>query len=61
MDTILQQQAAEINKLFLEPIAKNEKLSNRLYKEKNRLRNDGEYQRDYTRILYGRYIIITQS
>lgn len=52
MSSILQQQADEINKLFLKPITQNGKLSSRLYKENNRSRNDGEYQRDYTRILY---------
>ena len=52
MSSILQQQAGEINKIFLQPITQNEKLSSRLYEEDNRSRNDGEYQRDYTRILY---------
>lgn len=52
MSSILQQQAGEINKIFLQPITQNEKLSTRLYEEDNRSRNDGEYQRDYTRILY---------
>jgi dGTPase len=36
----------------LEPISENESLSRRLYDEQNRERSDGEYQRDYTRILY---------
>lgn len=52
MDSILKEQAKEINEIFLKPITENESLCNRLYKEKNRDRSDGEYQRDYTRILY---------
>ena len=52
MDSILKEQAKEINEMFLKPITENESLCNRLYEEKNRDRSDGEYQRDYTRILY---------
>lgn len=41
-----------IRREFLEPLQKNEGLKKRLYDESNRDRMDGEYQRDYTRILY---------
>ena len=52
MCSILKEQANEINKMFLQPIHQNEKLSFRVYSENNRARSDGEFQRDYTRILY---------
>lgn len=52
MSTTLQQQAADIKKHFLLPISQNEALQMRRYQEGNRPRFDGEYQRDYTRILY---------
>ncbi len=51
-DSILEQQADEIKRIFLKPVSENEKLNLRLYKEGNRPRFDGEFQRDYTRILY---------
>lgn len=51
MDTI-KQNAAEIKKIFLDPLADNNKLKERFHNEQNRSRFDGEYQRDYTRILY---------
>lgn len=50
--SVLNENSEEIRKKFLEPLQENEKLSNRLYQEENRPRPDGEYQRDYTRILY---------
>ena len=52
MASILNEQAEEIKETFLRPITENEMLCQRLYDEKNRDRSDGEYQRDYTRILY---------
>lgn len=52
MDSLLKEQSKEINEIFLKPITENKSLCNRLYEEKNRDRSDGEYQRDYTRILY---------
>lgn len=52
MDSILKEQAKEISETFLKPITENEALCARLYDEQNRARSDGEYQRDYTRILY---------
>ena len=52
MSTTLQQQAADIKKQFLLPISQNEALQMRQYQEGNRPRFDGEYQRDYTKILY---------
>ena len=51
MSTTLQQQAADIKKQFLLPISQNEALQMRQYQEGNRPRFDGEYQRDYTRII----------
>lgn len=43
----------EVKREFLEPLQINEKLCKRKYPEDdNRPRMDGEYQRDYTRILY---------
>lgn len=51
-DTILKQQSGEIKDIFLKPISENAGLQKRLYQEGNRYRADGEYQRDYTRILY---------
>lgn len=52
MCTILQQQAGEIKAKFLDPVSTNDFLKRRQYEEGNRPRFDGEYQRDYTRILY---------
>lgn len=52
MESILKEQAQEINEIFLKPISENKLLHDRLYDEENRVRSDGEYQRDYTRILY---------
>lgn len=43
----------KIEKDFLRPLEENEVIKERLYNEKSmRDRTDGEYQRDYTRILY---------
>ncbi len=52
MDTIIKQSANEIKATFLDPLTENDNIKNRLYDENNRRRFDGEYQRDYTRILY---------
>lgn len=52
MDTVLEQKKDEIKETFLIPLRENTKLQNRLHEESNRARADGEYQRDYTRILY---------
>lgn len=52
MDAIIKQNAAEIKKRFLDPLTNNDKIKKRLYEEETRSRFDGEYQRDYTRILY---------
>lgn len=51
-DTVLKQYVNEINRTFLEPLMANERIQKRLYDENNRSRPEGEYQRDYTRILY---------
>lgn len=51
--SIFEQEAPKIKENFLEPLEKNEKLQQRFHNEKvNRKRFDGEYQRDFTRILY---------
>lgn len=52
MSNILDEYKDEINKKFLKPLQENEYIGNRKYIESNRERYDGEYQRDYTRILY---------
>lgn len=52
MDSVLKEQAQEINETFLKPITENKSLCDRFHDEQNRARSDGEYQRDYTRILY---------
>lgn len=51
-ESTLEEQREEIRAKFLLPLQQNEKLQSRLYEEENRPRHDGEYQRDYTRILY---------
>lgn len=52
--SILLESADDIKSKFLNPLKSNECLRERLHDEtkKNRKRPDGEYQRDYTRILY---------
>ncbi len=51
--SILEDSSEEIKKLFLDPLTENKELQNRLHdEEEKRRRLDGEYQRDYTRILY---------
>lgn len=51
--SIFEQEAPKIKENFLEPLEKNEKLQQRFHDENvNRKRFDGEYQRDFTRILY---------
>lgn len=52
MHTTLEKNRENIEQTFLFPLRENEKLSERLHEESNRARADGEYQRDYTRILY---------
>lgn len=52
MKSILKEQSQDIKKMFLLPLEQNDELRNRLYDEENRTRFDGEYQRDYTRVLY---------
>ena len=52
-ETVFDKHKEDIKKQFLVPLQeRNEVLSQRHYKEEKRPRNDGEYQRDYTRILY---------
>lgn len=51
--SMLEQNKKEIRKKYLDPLEQNEQLQNRYYDEKSkRKRLDGEFQRDYTRILY---------
>lgn len=50
--SILRENKDKIKEMFLEPLSGNEELRSRLHTEENRNRADGEYQRDYTRILY---------
>ena len=51
--SVLEENKDEIYKRFLKPLQECEKLRTRVYdSEENRDRFDGEYQRDYTRILY---------
>ena len=52
MESILSDSKKKIFEKFLKPLEENDKLSCRRYKEANRDRPDGEFQRDYTRILY---------
>lgn len=52
MENIIEQYSAEIKEKFHKPLSENEHISERWYSENNRKRSDGEYQRDYTRILY---------
>lgn len=52
MSEMIKEYASEIKKTFLEPLTNNIILKERFYDETNRERADGEYQRDYTRILY---------
>lgn len=52
MSEMIKEYASEIKKTFLEPLTNNTVLKERFYDETNRERADGEYQRDYTRILY---------
>ena len=52
-ETILLSDSQRIKKEFLIPLHRQEeKLKKRCYIEDVRARSDGEYQRDYTRILY---------
>lgn len=52
-ETIFDKSATQIKEKFLKPLTENEKMCKRVHKENNqRYRDDGEYQRDYTRILY---------
>ena len=51
--SIFEQEAPKIKQKFLVPLEDNDELKHRFYKENiNRKRLDGEYQRDFTRILY---------
>lgn len=52
MGNAIEQYSEKIKEKFYKPLNENEYVSERRYGEKNRKRNDGEYQRDYTRILY---------
>lgn len=52
MDSELERNREQIREKFLLPLSGNAKLESRLHEEKNRERIDGEFQRDYTRILY---------
>ena len=52
MSEMIKEYASKIKKTFLEPLTNNTVLKERFYDETNRERADGEYQRDYTRILY---------
>lgn len=52
MESNLEKYKDEIKERFLKPLEENTLLTTRCHPEKNRERLDGEYQRDYTRILY---------
>ena len=52
MDSILKENSSKIKEKFLLPLQNNKQIEHRLHEESNRQRPDGEYQRDYTRILY---------
>lgn len=51
-ESIIKHQAEAIKNTFLIPLLKNCEIKKRQYAEENRSRFDGEYQRDFTRILY---------
>lgn len=51
--TVIEEQSKQIAEEFLQPLNENEMLSNRIHIDSHdRERSDGEFQRDYTRILY---------
>ena len=52
MSKVIEQYSAEIKEKFYKPLNENVHINERRYNENNRKRTDGEYQRDYTRILY---------
>lgn len=52
MESNLEKYKDEIREKFLKPLEENILLTGRFHPEENRTRPDGEYQRDYTRILY---------
>ena len=52
MNRVIDEYAEEIRKKLYIPLKENEELHKRLYEENNRVRAEGEYQRDYARILY---------
>lgn len=54
MENLLEKNKDEIRMKFLNPLSENKELKERFYTDKktDRKRPDGEYQRDYTRILY---------
>lgn len=51
-NSILEKSKSDIFNEFLFPLKNNKELENRRYTEEKRERKDGEFQRDYTRILY---------
>lgn len=51
-ESVIKQEAYNIKKMFLEPLIENHEIQQRQFEEENRSRFDGEYQRDFTRILY---------
>lgn len=52
MSGVIDQFKDKIKQDFLIPLRENKKIEHRLYSEENRERSDGEFQRDFTRILY---------
>lgn len=50
--SIIKDSKQQIQELFLQPLRENDEIRDRLYEENNRHRFDGEYQRDFTRVLY---------
>ncbi len=50
--SMIDEYKSQIRQDFLLPLTENQALRNRLYREDTRAREDGEFQRDYTRILY---------
>lgn len=52
MGKVIEDYSAEIREKFYKPLNESIHINERRYDENNRERTDGEYQRDYTRILY---------
>lgn len=56
-ESVIKQEAYNIKKMFLEPLIENHEIQQRQFEEENRSRFDGEYQRDFTRILYASLVL----